>query len=311
MAVVSSDFLTAVLTNFRALFNRDFQAAMGLQGWRDLVIPIDSAGEIETYEWFGTVPQVEDVTHGQVSLNSLPEYNFSITNKEYQVAIEVSRAALERDRLNLISPRVSQLAEEHARHPGQLIFNLVVDNATAYDGSAYFANTRTIGNGANIDNILTGSGTSISQIQTDLAAARAQMRLFQDDQGRPMNLIGNAIMVPPGLEFTMWQALNRNSGDNVNTPAMPVTDGGIFSASGYTVITNPYLTDANDWYLWHIGGPMRRPFILQTEKRPVLESDTDPNTRESILKRNFLYSSYGRYNVGFTDPRFGVKTTNT
>jgi phage major head subunit gpT-like protein len=54
-----------------------------------------------------------------------------------------------------------------------------------------------------------------------------------------------------------------------------------------------------------------RPFVWQVEKRPVLESDTDPNSRENILKRKFLYSVYGRYNVGVTDPRLGVKIENS
>lgn len=308
MAVVTSDFLAGVLSNFRALFNRDFAAATGLQEWRDLTATITSTGEDNQYTWFGTVPQMADVTHGGVVKHGLPRFNFTITNLEYQAAIEVERAALERDRLNLITPRIGQMAQEAARHPGQLIYNLFETPGNAFDGVAFFANTRTIGDSANIDNILAGTGTTIAQIQADLAAARSAMRLFQDDKGRPMNLIGNTIVCHPDLEQTMFQALNANQG-TINQPVLPAGEPAT-RQRGYVVIANPYLTDVNDWYLLHIGGPDRRPFIYQTEKRPELTSDTDPNSRAVIEERTFLYSVYGRYAVGVTDPRFAIRTTN-
>jgi phage major head subunit gpT-like protein len=310
MAVVTSDFLAGVRTNFRALYEREFQAAQGLQGWQMLALPQSSDGELNTYNWFGTVPTMQDVTHGTVQLAGLLPDNFSLTNSEYQAAIEVERAAFERDKLGLIMPRIQQLGGEAARHPGQLIMQHVLNNNNAFDGSSFFSNSRTIGNSATIDNILTGTGTTIAQIQTDLASAKAQMRVFEDDQGRPMNLAGNTIMVPPELDDVMWRALNRSSGDGVNTPVMPVTPSGIWSASGYSVVVNPYLTDANDWYLFHVGQGVMKPFIYQTEKRPVLESATILD-RTTILARTFVYSVYGRYATGMTDPRLGVQTTNT
>jgi len=273
---------------------------------------ITSTGELNTYEWFGTVPTMTDVSHGGgPPLAGLNEFNFSITNLEYQAALEVRRAALERDQLNLISPRINQLGQEAARHPGKLIFDLFETPGNAFDGSAFFADTRTIGNSANIDNQLAGTGTSIAQFQTDLAAARTQMRKFQDDEGRTMNLIGNVIVVPPDIELPVWQALNVQSEGGVSSTVVPATANGVLQGRGYTVVVNPELTDANDWYLCHVGPGQDKPWIWQVEKAPVLESDTNPSTREAILKRNFVYSVYGRYAVGSTDPRFIVKTTNS
>jgi len=311
MTVVSSQFLEGVLTNFQALFAREFQAASALQGWRELAMPISSDGEQNTYEWFGTVPLMGDVTHGSPVISGLNEYNFSVVNSDFQAVIEVQRKALERDRLNLITPRIQQLGQEAAMHPGRLIFNLFETPGNAFDGAAFFANTRVIGASANVDNILVGTGTTVAQVQTDLAAARAQMRLYQDDQGRPMNLIGNTIVVHPDIEQIMWQALNVQQAGLQNNSAIPASISGVFSGQSYRIVVNPQLTDANDWYLLHIGGPAFRPFVLQTEKMPVLESDTNPDTRENILNRDFIYSVYGRYAVAVTDPRLAIRTTNS
>jgi len=311
MAVVTSDYLSGVLTNFRALFEKDFEASMAQQIWPGLVAEMPSDGEQNTYTWFGTVPQMQDVTHDSVEIGSLNRYNFSIVNNEYQAAIEVQRAAMERDRLGLISPRISQLSEEAARHPGQLIWQMYESNPTAYDGTALFANSRVIGGSGTIDNLLAGSGTSIAQFQTDLGTARAAMRLYQDDQARPMDLLGNYIVIPPALEQMVWQALNTVQGDTINNRALPASSTGQWQSSGYWVCVNPYLTDVNDWYLHSVSGATRRPWIYQIEKKPVVESDINPLSREAILQRNYLYSVYGRYNVGPTDPRYSVKIVNS
>ena len=311
MAVVTSDFLVGLRTQFRALFNREFSAAMTAQGWRQLSMMQTSDGELNSYEGFGTVPRMENVTHGPVSLGGLETKDFTVVNADYQAAFEVSRKAIERDRLNLIPPKVQQLALEAARHPSELIFNLVKDNANAYDGASFFGDTRVIGDSANIDNNVPGTGTTIVQLQTDLESAIGTMQLFQDDRGRPMMLTPNVIMVPTNLEQKFWRVLNGYSAQSDQPQVPPAgTLGGLWRARGYAAIANPYLTDPNDWYAFHVGGPAMRPFMYQEEKRPVLESDTNPNTRENIIARQFLYSVYGRYAVALTDPRLGVKITN-
>jgi phage major head subunit gpT-like protein len=311
VANVSSDFLEGLLTNYQAMFRTEFDGAMRLAGWPNLVIRINSQGETETFAWWGTVPQMQNVAHGQVSLQGLTNYSMSLSNVPFQSAVEIEREALERDRLDLITPRIQSLGGEAARHPGELIFNLFEENPDAYDGTAFFADTRTIGDSANIDNILTGTGTTIAQFQADLAVARSTMRLYQDDRGRVLNIIGNTIVIPPQMEQVVWQAVNVSQAGSLDRQVIPVTTNGILTGGGYSIIVNPFLTDANNWYLLHVGGPAFRPFIYQEEKAPVLESDTNPQTRENILKRTFLYSVYGRYNVGVTDPRLAIRTTNS
>ncbi len=311
MSVVTSDFLIGLRTQFEAMFKMNFEAAMALEGWPRLVARVGSKGEQNTYNWFGTVPKVEKVTHGVAAIHGLRPDSFTVLNEEWQAIIEVERAAIERDRLDLIGPRISQLAQELARHPGELVYDdLVRANANAFDGAAFFADTRVIGDSANIDNQFAGTGTTVAQFQADLATAQATMRKFQDDRARPMNLVGNVIMVPPELIQVAWQALNANQG-SVLSPVVPATQDGILSQVGYLVASNPYLTDANDWYLFHVGPGQDRPFVWQVEKEAEITADTNPNSAEAIKTRKFLYSGYSRYNVAFTDPRYGVKITNT
>jgi len=312
MAVVNSDFLSGLLTNFRAIFEQDFQAAMAFQSWSDISMRMQSDTETESYNWFGTVPVMEDVTHGSPTLGGLGKYNFSITNNVYKAALEVARTAIEDDKLGLVQPRLRQLGPEAARHPGELIFKLFKTGTTdlAFDGTAFFANTRVIGNSANIDNLAAGTGTTVAQFQADLATIRATMLRFQDDQGRPMNLRPNTLVVPPELTQVAYQALNTNLGNAKQDVPVPSATDGKFQAAGYTVIENPYLTDTNDWYALHIDGAIR-PFIFQDRLRPSLEGITSPTSETGVLLDKFIYTVRARYNVGYGDPRYAVKVVNT
>lgn len=183
MAVVNSDFLTGLLTNFRAIFQNDFAAASATAFWPNLAMNVNSQGQIESYNWFGTAPKMRDVTHDGVTLQGLSKYNFTITNALYKAGLEVERTALEDDKLGLIMPRVRGLGPEAARHPGELILSLFEQNPTAYDSVAFFAGTHSDGDSGTIDNLGAGTGITVAQFQADLASARAAMNRFKDDRG--------------------------------------------------------------------------------------------------------------------------------
>ena len=308
MAIVTTDFLAGVLTNFRALFESDFQAAQAFQAWKQIAMTIPSKTLTETYEWFGTPPQMEDVGKSELTLEGLEEYNFSISNNLYKAGIEVSRSAIEDDRLGLIMPRVRQLGGEAARHPGQLVFNLVVDNGLAYDGVAFFADTRVIGRSANIDNIVDGAfgdGT-VAEFQAGLRAGRTAMINFEDDQGRPMGLTPNVLMVPPDLEETAFQSLSVERAGRQDRAVLAPSPASSFNAGGYLVIVNPYLTTVDDWYMFHVAGAIK-PFVYQTRIAPSLEGITTPNSESGVIRDKFVYSVRARYNAGYGEPRHALQ----
>lgn len=321
MAVVSSDFLQGVLTSFRTLFQTDFAASLNTQGWREISALVNASGQYAvSYSWLGTVPRMEEVTHRQAARQSLNSYNFTMTNREWQSILEVEVAALERDSLGLITPRVSQMSVEAARHPGELVFELVEANpdltwqtpaGVSLNLGPFFSSGRTLGDSADIDNdidyTVAGTVPTVEEFQAGISLARGQMRAFQDDRGRPMNLVGNIIMVPPQLEQIAYQSLNVAQAGNLDRAILPVTANGNVTGSGYTVITNPFLTDPLDFYLMHVSGPVNRPFIYQLETAPRFNGGTNPNEQAVIESRKVLYSAYARYNVGVSDPRFAVR----
>lgn len=312
MAVtVTPGLVAGALTNFRSIFQNAFDAARNLQPWRDIALTVPSTTNTETHSWLGTVPTMKDTTKGDLEIENLYAFDYSITNKVWKAAFEVPRAFFEDEKLGMVTPKIQQLAEEAARHPGQLIFQLPITNPNAFDALAFIADTRVIGRSANIDNLrgyavaagATGIPT-VAEFQAGIATARGVMRAFQDDNGRPQNLIGNTLMIPPDIEHIAYQALNASLVPGSVNLVTPATADGTFTASGYRVIVNPYLTEANDFYLIHASG--FGPFIFQERTAPTLEPLTQ-GTTNAVVADDYIYSVRYRGEVGVGDPRHIVK----
>lgn len=310
MSVITSDFLAGVLTNFRALFHTDFDAALAGEAWRELATVVPSTTRTESYSWLGSVPKMQDVTRGDLILDELGNFSFSIENKVWKAGFEVERQEFEDDKLGLIRPRINDLAREGARHPAELVFGLLEDNPAAYDGVALFANTRVIGGSANIDNLLAGTGITVAAFKVDLATARGVLSRFQDDKGRPMGNRANVIITPPELTGVAWEALNASQTPGAGTPVMPASENGVVQGAGFTIVENPYATDATDWYL-ATRRPGRNPFIFQEREAVTLEGLTTPESETAIIRDRYVYASRGRYNVGVGEPRHIVKIVNS
>lgn len=307
MAVVTSDFLAGVLTNFRATFQDSFDAARNLAAWPKIAMEVQSNGLVENHSWLGTVPQMVDVTRGDSQMEGLFSFNYALTNRTWKAQIEVERAVFEDDQIGMLTPRLRQLGEEGVRHPGQLILQLFETNGNAFDGAAFFADTRVIGRSANIDNIQTQTGVTIANIQTDLAVVRARLRTFQDDQGRPMNNVLNTIICNPDIEQTMYQALSIGFPAAAPTASNIQPAGDLVTVNGYTIITNPYITTAGDWYGCAVT-PSMKPFIYQSRVAPTLEDQT-LGSEDAVKRDRFVYGVRARYEVGYGDPRYAIRVT--
>lgn len=311
MPFVSSDLAAALTTNFRTLWADQFLAAQNkpfLQGIRSLAMEVPSTTLIENYSWMGTVPTMREWVDERV-LASLPASTYSITNRHYEATLEVDKDAIQDDRLGIYRPRIAQLAQEAARYPVQLISDVLIAGNTAtglaYDGQQFFDTDHVTPGAAYTtaqSNKLTGTGTTLAQITADFEAARAAMMAFKDDQGRLMGIMPTHVVIPPGLLGVFRQFLNAGLINNGQTNIWTgVVD----------IIEDPYLTDANDWYLVALDQPVK-PLILQTRQAPEFAALDDPNTSETTFMRNrLLYGVDARWGSGYGLWQLAILTTNT
>lgn len=297
---VNASSLIGTQKSFRALFLQSFDGF--LASWPKHVMEINSTNAAEIYQWLGRVAAMREWIDSKAS-EQLRGFDFTIKNKDWESTIEVDRNHLEDDQLGLYTPRIQDLGMRAKQHPDKLLSEIRRAGTTVlcYDGQFFYDTDHAEGKSGSQSNKLAGTGVTPAQVRADLFAAKAALRKFKDDQGEPFVLsMGNmevVAVIPPDLEKVFDELNNPAPGSTV--PKTPIN---------YEV--DPYLTDADDWYLDFVGAPLK-PFIKQNRKPINFVALDDPNSSETVfMRRKFYYGVEGRYNEGYGLYQFSILTTN-
>lgn len=303
MAVINSDTISALFTNFRVIYQDAFMAYEARVPYERYATVVPSNTLTESYNWFGTVPKMQEWTD-TARFVGLSDFTYEITNKHYQAGIEVDRDTLADDRYNVIKPRVQQLAQEAARWPSELVLTTLVANGLAYDGQNFF-DTDHGESGTSQVNTQTGTGTTLAQVRADFITARTAMMRITDDQGRPMGVMPDLVIIPPDLQDVFEQLVATNSPGGSTTLALTNT-----LSKAVDILVDPNLADTNNWFLLHTRGPIK-PMIFQMREAPEFLSQDSMTDENAFNRRFFRYSVHMRGNSGFGPWQLAQRVTNT
>lgn len=294
------------------------RALNGMDG-KDLVSRLctvaPSSARDETYGWLGQPPVMEEAGSSTASgsatvpVKALSEGSYTITNKKFWASIAVDRDDWADDQARGLPLRVQQLAQVALAHRNKLVTSMLTGGTSnlCYDGTAFFGNSHPArkDEGGTQDNLLAGTGTSTAQISTDFNTAISTMLGFIAENGEPFHASGTsrfAVVAPPALMKPMKEALGASIISNTSNVQ--------FDGLSVDVIFEPRLaaTDANDWYLLHVGGGLR-PLIFQDREPLTLEDTRDGDA--AVLQEQYIFKARARYNVGYGFWQDACKVVNS
>jgi len=300
MGVVSSDLLAGLRTNFQAILMQALgDKAKDLTDVLKIASKIPSDTEKNSYNWFGITPPMSEWKDKR-NLRGLFPYTYELTNKDWESTLEVARNAILDDKLGMIPARIRSLAGAYYRAVIREVFSQLDGGTvlTAYDGTAFFADTRVIGGSANIDNLIAGDySASETEIRAGITAAVVAMANFQDDWGEPLNLMPDTIVCSPYMGPLIAQALKPGVSGVVRTEAEIIKQ----------VIITPWI-DLNkyDWYCLCTTEELK-PVIFQSRQDPQFASLDKITDEQAFMAKTFYYGLDARFVTGFGDPRTAVK----
>jgi phage major head subunit gpT-like protein len=303
MALVTSDFLEGLMTNFQVIFLNAFTEAEKQSLWAQLCLTVQSNSDKESYNWLESVPSISEWLDER-QVYGLSARDYSVKNKNYEGTISVDRNTIEDDRYTMIAPRIKQLATRMANHPGKLIFELLDDGASTktYDGVNFFASTgRKFGDSGSIVNIAAGAYAADSaKILAGIAAAIKLIRSFCDNRGEFLNLEPDTIIYSPAMEIAIRNAL------------LPTTLGAQRPEADILKnrICTPYLTGGatagHDYIVAACGGALK-PVLFQRRKNPEFVALDKPDSEKVFMQRLIHYGVDGRYAAALLEPRCAVQ----
>lgn len=166
MAVVTNALLQALLTGFKAEFQRVFKDTPSDYAQLATLVPSNTGSN--TYGWLGQFPKLQEWIGDRV-LRAIKEHGYSIDNKLYESTVDVPRTAIEDDTLGIFKPLMGEMGRAAKVFPDELCFPLLAEgmNKPCFDGQNFFDTEHPVY--ANVDGTGTVKQTSNYEAGTDPA----------------------------------------------------------------------------------------------------------------------------------------------
>lgn len=263
-----------------------------------LAMEVASSAASNTYAWVAQQLKLREWIGPRVAQN-LSEHSYTLVNKEFEGTVEIPRPQIRDDNLGMYSGRIMpQLGVATKQHPDVLLASLLTANPLAFDGLSFFNTAHLTFNGAGTySNDFATSALSAANFN----AAWATMVSYTGEDGMPLGVVPNLIIIPPQLALVAKQILQSTT--------MVATGPGSTSAAidnvlkGWAdILVVPQLASAPTiWYLADVSKTIM-PFVHQTREAPIFVSRDNMNDPKVFDLNVYTYGVQLADNMGVTLP---------
>lgn len=249
---------------------------------------------------FGLVPEYNggdaNDPPGSVPYDSFADlYEKTFTHAEYALGVAIERKLFDDDQRGIIRRKSRSLGDAFGRtratHASS-VFNNAFD-ATNYPG----ADAKALcddDHPANKNAAVTFDNRGTTALSYDaVVSTLIAGQDLNDDRGNPMQALYDVLYVPTALQATAYEITKAMA-----KPGTADNDANFLSSAGLSVVVDPYLTDANNWFM--IDSQLA-PMHLLWFNRVLPEFTMDPAGDYDLVYR---YRGYMRYSFGWDDARW-------
>jgi len=268
------------------------------------------------YGWLGRISGMREWI-GERIVDSLAARGSVIVNKDFEKTVGIKRPDIEDDQFGLFNMSLDLLGQQAKLWPERQIVDILQNGHTtaakyaAFDGQPFFYASHL----SNPDNASSAtysnySSTGMALNSANYQTVRQTMMSYVAEDGQPLGIVPNILMVPPQLEATGRQILNADftaPATAVGQNAASIQQSNVLKGSA-TLIVNPYLANQGTvWYLMSTQFPVK-PFIWQLRKAPQFVAKVNPNDDENVWRLNeFQYGVDSRGAPGYSLPFLAYK----
>ena len=239
-----------------------------------------------TYNWLTGFGQMREWVGDRV-IRSLAAHGFTIRKKDWEYTISVHRDEILFDKLNLVRPRIQNMADLAARHRDQLVVDLLIGGFQnlCYDGQYFFDTDHPNAAGG-----VQSNRTNKQLTRESYEAAYAAMQSLRNDEGRAAGDYAH----PPGGTAA---ASGKGSGD---------CEGGAHGQRGHEhqphsaeVMVLPRLAKRPPLgFLLDLSRPIK-PFVVQIVKDLEFVGLEESQDHNVFMRKEYLYGVDCMDNAGY------------
>jgi len=287
--IINGASLSALFTGLKTTFNNAFAAAPSL--WQEVAMLVPSSTRENDYAWLSDFPRMRKWVGDKV-VKALAAFKYTIVNDDWEATVAVRRNDIDDDNLGIYGPKAQAAAFAAKQLPDEIVFELVNQGfaSLCYDGQNFFDADHPV-KGVSVSNhgTVALSCATLALAQASYGAARTAMRKFKDEDGRPLNVTPNVLLLPPALEDI----------GNALMTVERLEDGkpNPYKGTAKVVVAN-WLTSDTAWFLLDTTKPVK-PFIYQERKAPVFVQQTTPDSDNVFSRAEYKFSVEARAAGGY------------
>lgn len=301
MSLTKSDIPDLLLPGLKAEFALAYRNEIDQSATERLATIINTTLPSQKYAWLGSTPPMREFVDERRPAGLSP-FSMTIEDKVFESTIAVERRAIEDDQLDLIRLRIRDLAFRVAQHRHQMLIQALIDgfSSTGYDGVSFFNSSHSAFAGGTASNKTTAALSSSS-----LADGVNAMMSVQDDQGIPLGMVPDTLVVGPKNQWSAIELVESptviykgNPDDTAaSTPYINAFQGKL------RLVVTPYLVGATDdyWFLLDSKRPIKSLILQQRSDVPVEFSalESASGSEAAFMQDRYFYGARARYNVGY------------
>lgn len=278
--------------------------------WSDQVATeAPSSTESNSYLWMSQMPRMRKWL-GERQVQHFAGYKYSLTNDDWELTCAVPRNKFDDDQYGTFVPIIRDQGAAAKKWADDMLLEVILaaESSLCFDGQYFFDSDHPVDMFDAAKGSYSNLITSFALTAENYADARRRMRLFKGDNGRPLGVRPDLLMVPPQLEDRAKRILESD------TLALATLEGqtqvganeNIYKGTARILVVDELGDYPNDWYLLCTNRAVK-PFVVQKRKAPAFQQFfnlTDPNV---FFHKEYKFGCDARGAAGYTLPFLAMK----
>jgi phage major head subunit gpT-like protein len=264
------------------------------EGWNittpklvSLATKVPSTTRTNTYGWMGRLLKMRKWDGPRV-IQNLNTFAYQLENEPYELTVGVDRDDIEDDQLGVYNPLFDELGRNGAKWPDQVLKTALQAGTTnlGFDSVAMFSTAHTLNPAGNQSNNFTGTALTGPNFST----VRAAMAAYTGEDGEPLGVNGNVLIVPPALEDTANTIVTAEFGSSGST--------NVQRGQASVVVVPELANQPTTWYLADNNNAIKG-LVWQLRKAPQFVSKTELTDDNVFFQKQFIWGIDARGVAGY------------
>lgn len=283
--VITKEVIQQLQVGFSRIYQEAWNRAEPQLG--QIATEVPSTTAINTYGWMAKLLKMRK-WEGPRIIQNLKSHAYQVENDDYELTVGVDRNHIEDDQLGIYNAVFTELGAQVKLWKDPILKTALQAGTTqnGFDGVPMFSASHPL----NPTGVQSNNFTTTALSATNFGIVRAAMMSYTGEDGEPLGIMPNTLIVPPQL---------ADLANTIVTAEFGSSGASNIQKGQARVLMIPQLANqATTWYLADTTGALKG-LVFQNRKEPRLIAKTDVTDDNVFWLKQFIWGADGRGAAGY------------